>query len=153
LNLHGLNAFGAAHPQWKADHDFFDLVIADQAVEIGEIVFLVLPVQRLEALGGDAERIRDGYTNSPCADIETKNAVGGTAIRWHAAIIDGLRRQASLSPHGFAICGDILVVFFHGMGETVVALRVGDEVIVVAVGGVHGSFQGAPARIGNGAGR
>jgi len=41
-------------------------------------------------------------------------------------------------------------VLFDGVGEAVVALGVGDEIIVIALGGVHGGFESAFSRIADG---
>jgi four helix bundle protein len=45
-----------------------------------------------------------------------------------------------VAAHGFAVRHYILIVFFHGAGEAVVALGVGDEIVVVALGGMHRRF-------------
>ncbi len=57
-----------------------------------------------------------------------------------------------MSTHRFAVRVYIFVVFFDGAGEAVVALGVGDEIEVVALGGVHGGFEGAAAGVADGAG-
>jgi len=57
LNLLRLDAFSPRHPKGKADDDFFDVVIADEAVKVGEIVLLVLAVKSLKTLRCDPERI------------------------------------------------------------------------------------------------
>jgi folylpolyglutamate synthase/dihydropteroate synthase len=44
-------------------------------------------------------------------------------------------------------------VLFHGAGEAVVALGVGDEIIVFGLRGVHGGFERALAGVADGAGR
>ena len=43
-------------------------------------------------------------------------------------------------PHRFSISDYVFVVFFDGAGEAVVALGVGYEIVVVALGWVHSSF-------------
>ena len=66
------------------------------------------------------------------------------------------RRQPAadlLSAHGAAIGVYILIVFFHGAGEAVVAGRVGYEIVVVTFRGMHRGFQSASAGIADGAGR
>src|ERR1700691_5863199 len=62
------------------------------------------------------------------------------------------RWSTLLSTHGAAVGVYILIVFFDGAGEAVVAGGIGDEVVIVALGGVHGRFQSAFAGIGDGAG-
>ena len=57
------------------------------------------------------------------------------------------------SAHGFSVGVYILIVFFDGVGEAVMALGVGDEIIVVALRRVHGGFEGAASGIADGAGR
>jgi hypothetical protein len=44
-------------------------------------------------------------------------------------------------------------VFFHGAGEAVMALSVGDKIVEVALGGVHRRLEGAASGIADRAGR
>src|SRR5208283_3018113 len=48
--------------------------------------------------------------------------------------------------------GYVVIVFFEGAGEAVVTFGVGDEVIIVGLGGMHGGFEGAFAGVADGAG-
>jgi hypothetical protein len=43
--------------------------------------------------------------------------------------------------HGATVCGDILIVFFQGVGKTVVTVAIGDKVKIVSYGGMHGGFE------------
>src|SRR5579872_3643946 len=56
------------------------------------------------------------------------------------------------APHSTAIGDHILVVLFDGAGEAVMALGIGDEIVVVGLRWVHGSFEGAASGIGDRAG-
>ncbi len=62
-------------------------------------------------------------------------------------------RLPLLSAHGAAVCVDVFVVLFDGAGEAVVAGGVGYEVIVIALRGMHRSFQRSFAGISDRAGR
>src|SRR5271169_1462087 len=58
-----------------------------------------------------------------------------------------------LSADGAAVGHYVLIVFFDGAGEAVMARGVGDEVVVLALRGMHGRFESALAGIADGAGR
>ena len=45
-----------------------------------------------------------------------------------------------LAPHCLSIRDHILIVLLHGAGKAVVTLGVGDKIVVIALGGVHGGF-------------
>ena len=112
-----------------------------------EIVFLVLAVERVEALRGDAEGIGDRDADAAGADIETKHAVG--RLR-HEGIIEAgtwLSAAASVAAHGFAVGVYVFVVVFERAGEAVVALGVGDEIEVFRRGRMHGGFEGTASGI------
>lgn len=55
-----LDTRGTAHAQGQADDDFLNVVVANDAIKLSEVVALILALEGFEALGGDAERIRDG---------------------------------------------------------------------------------------------
>ncbi len=74
LDLFGLDAFDAAHAERQSDDDFCNFVVADNAVEILKVVLLVFPMERLEALRSDAERIGNSDSDSSRTYIETENA-------------------------------------------------------------------------------
>src|SRR4051812_48417187 len=54
---------------------------------MGEVVFLVFPVQGFETLCRDAERVGDGYANAAGADIEAEDARLRILIGRHNGII------------------------------------------------------------------
>src|SRR5580658_1316161 len=58
-----------------------------------------------------------------------------------------------LCAHGFSVGRYIFVVFFDGVGEAVVALGVGNEIIVVGLRGLHGGLERTAAGVADGAGR
>ena len=58
-----------------------------------------------------------------------------------------------LSSHRAPVGVYVLIVFFHGAGEAVVALGIGDEIVIVALGGMHGGFERAASGIADGAWR
>lgn len=60
---------------------------------------------------------------------------------------------ASMASHGFAVGQDILVMFFHGAGEAVMALRVRHEIVEIGFCWMHRGFQGTAAGIRDRAGR
>jgi hypothetical protein len=80
LNLLGLDAFRTAHPEREANYDFFDVVVADDAMKKGKIVLLILAVEGVQTLRGDAQRVRDGHPNAASANVEAENAVGGASV-------------------------------------------------------------------------
>lgn len=95
LNLLGLDAFSARHPQRETNHDLRDSVVANYPVEKRKVIFLVLAVQRFKALGGDTEWVRDRDTNAARSDIKAEDAMDRTArIRRHSGIIS-VRIQAT----------------------------------------------------------
>src|SRR5579872_5841583 len=58
-----------------------------------------------------------------------------------------------VSPHRFSIRQHILVVLFHVAGEAVMSLGVGDEIVIIGFGGMHGRLKGTTSGIRYGAGR
>jgi hypothetical protein len=75
-----LDAFCTAHAKRQADYDLFDAVVADDAMKKGKIVLLVLAVEGVQTLRGDAQRVRDGYPDAASANVEAENAVGGAFV-------------------------------------------------------------------------
>lgn len=95
LDLFGLDTLCATHAQREADDDLFHLIIPDDTIQITEIVFLVLPMEGFQALCGNAERVRYGYTDSTRPDIEPEDAMGWVCeVGSHAGIIVGFRLSA-----------------------------------------------------------
>src|SRR5581483_2126771 len=92
LDLFCLDALRTAHAQGEADYDLLDVVLPDQAVEVGEIILLVSAMQGFQTLRGDAKWIGDGNSDSPCPDIKTEYAVGQAGIGRHAGIIKRICR-------------------------------------------------------------
>src|SRR5437868_2643203 len=68
-----LDSLFPTHPQRKADHDFCHLIIAHQPGKLLEIQPLILTLQRLQALRGDSQRVRDSDTNSLGPHIQSEN--------------------------------------------------------------------------------
>jgi hypothetical protein len=60
LHLLGLDPFAAGHAEGQADHDLGYAVLADDLLELGKINALVLPVERFQSLGGNAQWVRNG---------------------------------------------------------------------------------------------
>jgi hypothetical protein len=75
LDFFGLGAFGAGHAEREADNDFFDLILADDAVEDCQVVLLVLAVKSLQPLRRNPKGIGNGNAHSACAHIEAENAL------------------------------------------------------------------------------
>src|SRR5579864_4539496 len=97
-----LRSLRAAHAQWESDDDFLDLVLADYAREVVEIMPLVLALQSFEALSGNSERVRNGDPDAAGTDIESKHSAGEASRNWQAAgaivvvvVIDIVRRALS----------------------------------------------------------
>ena len=74
LNLLGLDPFGAGHTQREPNHDLLYLIVTDYAMEIGEVVFLILPVQCVKALSGNTQGVRDGDPNAARSDVKSEDA-------------------------------------------------------------------------------
>jgi hypothetical protein len=49
-----LRAFLSAHPQRIAKHDFFDLILADGTLQTAKVGAIILALERLYALRGNA---------------------------------------------------------------------------------------------------
>ncbi len=58
----------------------------------------------------------------------------------HARAQGPRSKTRSVAPQGLPVRDHVLVVFFHGAGEAVVALGVGYEIVVVRLGWVEGGF-------------
>lgn len=92
LHLFGLDPLGSAHAEGIAHDDFSDLVFADHLFQLGEIEALVLPVEGLNTLSGDAQQVRDGQADSLRANVQAQNSrvlrIQGVGwFRGHVAII------------------------------------------------------------------
>lgn len=68
-----LNAFCAAHPQWKSDNDLGDRIFTGQLLELLEIDTLVLSLEGRKALRRDTQRVGNGDADAPGAYIQTKH--------------------------------------------------------------------------------
>src|SRR5581483_2729092 len=55
-------------------------------------------------------------------------------------------------PYCFPIGDYVLIVLFQGTCKAVMALGVGNEIVIIGLGRMHGGFQGAAAGISDGAG-
>ena|SRR5437764_3919769 len=116
LDLLGLSAFGAAHAQREANHDFFHAILPDYSVKVREVMFLIFAVQRIQALSRHAERVGDGHSDSAQAYVESEYA-GFTGL--HLGIIERggvhlalLRSFAPLDSRLAAVPTCLLLVFF-----------------------------------------
>src|ERR1051326_8354659 len=76
-----LRALFPAHPEGVPEHDFANLVLADRALQPAEIGALVLPFQRLQSLGGNAQRIGNRQAHAPAAVIDGQDACGNFHLR------------------------------------------------------------------------
>ena len=94
----GLRALVAAHAKRKTDDNFLDVIFADDAVEMGEVVALVFAVERVETLRGDAEGVGDGDADAASADVEAEHAAGcGRVVGRHGGIISGCSQSEFVS--------------------------------------------------------
>ncbi len=149
VNLFRLDAFGAAHAKGQADNDLLDFVFPYDAVQMLEIVFLVLAVKGIESLRSDAQGIGDGDADAACADIETEHAVG--RLR-HGRIIEvavGLAgsgssgccdQQKGVIPSGAVLQAERRIS--HG-GDTLHARFLGPLVKTRSFGMTHSSTHGS----------
>src|ERR1043166_3159685 len=80
-----LRALLPAHAEWVAEHDFPDLILADGPLQPAKVGALVFALQRLQPLGGNAQRIRNSQAHAPAAVVDRQDASGN----FHAAIIRG----------------------------------------------------------------
>jgi len=96
LNFLGLDALGTGHAERQADDDLFDIVFTDDPVKAGEVVLLVLPMERVQALRSNAERVGHGDADTPGPDVESEDALGWcqTWFGSHAGIIRFGRRAS-----------------------------------------------------------
>src|SRR5579864_3655441 len=61
----------------------------NHALEVGEVVALVLALESFKTLGGDAEQVGDGEADAAGADIEAQNAAPGG---WAILLVAGSRK-------------------------------------------------------------
>jgi hypothetical protein len=73
-----LRAFLPAHPQRISQHDFLDFVLADGPFQPAKVSAIILPLQRLNSLRRDAQRIGNGQPHAAAAVINGQNASGGS---------------------------------------------------------------------------
>jgi hypothetical protein len=73
VGLFRLDAFGARHAKGQADHNLPDVVFANEAFQVGEVVPLVPAMQSIEALGRDSKAVRNGDADSAGAEIKAEN--------------------------------------------------------------------------------
>jgi len=91
-HLGRLRAFGATQAKGQADDDFLNLILGQQPSQRFQIAALVLPLERLEALGSDAERVGDRDPDPFGADIQGEDAFGRRVCLVHRTIIDWARQ-------------------------------------------------------------
>ena len=95
---------------------------------------------RLEYQAGEAVVWRDAI----CTWIYRLSAIADERGRVRGP------RSALLPPaHGLPVSGHVLVVFFQTAGEAVMALGVGDEIVIVALRRVQSGFEGTASGIAN----
>jgi len=73
-HLFRLRAFGSAQAQGQANHDLTDFILRQHLAKGFQIAALVLTLDGVQALRGDAERIGDGHANAFRADIEGQDS-------------------------------------------------------------------------------
>src|SRR5215469_9318091 len=95
-----LGAFDTAHAKWEANDDLLDLLLANDAMKVSEIIFLILAMKCFQALSGDAERIGNGDADAPRAHVEAEDP--GLVLKRHNRIIEG---YASRFPDQDAVSG------------------------------------------------
>jgi predicted PurR-regulated permease PerM len=80
-----LRAFLPAHAQRVSQDNFFDLILADDALQTAKIGTLIFALQRLNSLRRDAQRVGNGQSHAPAAMINGQNA----SVNFHPPIIRG----------------------------------------------------------------
>jgi len=76
MNFLCLDSFLTGHAKGQSDYDFLHVVLANQFVEMMEIVFAILSVQGIESLRSDPERVGNGNSDTAGTNIEAKDTVG-----------------------------------------------------------------------------
>ena len=73
-----LRAFLSAHTQRVSQHDFLDFILADRPLQPAKIGAIVLALQRLNPLRGNAQRIGYGQSHATAAVVNGQDASGGS---------------------------------------------------------------------------
>src|SRR5437763_12846002 len=84
-HLFRLDTLYAAHAQGVSQDNLAHVVRANDLAETGKIVPLILALQGLNALGGNAQRVRNSQPHPAGAVIDGQD----TSRNFHAAIIRG----------------------------------------------------------------
>ena len=74
LHLLGLGPFAAGHAQGQADYDLGHLILADDPLQLGEIQSFVLPLQGIQSLRRDTQRVGDGKPDPLRAYIQAQDS-------------------------------------------------------------------------------
>lgn len=74
LHLLRLDAFGSAHAEGVPHDNFGNLIVADDPLQLVKVQPLVLAADGREALGGDAERIRNRHPDGLGPDIQAQDS-------------------------------------------------------------------------------
>ena len=70
----GLCAVFAGQPERKSDDDLRDIVVADDFGKLLEVGTLVAALERVDALGGNAEQVGDSHADTLVTDVEAEQA-------------------------------------------------------------------------------
>src|SRR5580700_3180768 len=93
-HLFRLRSFRAAQAQGKADDNLSNFELCQHLPEGLKIAALVLALDRVQPLGGDAEWIGNGYADSFCTNIQGQDAAAAGCPRcMHRSIVDAGRRK------------------------------------------------------------
>jgi predicted PurR-regulated permease PerM len=71
-----LRALLSAHPQWIPKNNFLDFILADGPLQPAKVGPMVLALQRLDSLRGDAQRVSYGKAHAAAAVIYGQDASG-----------------------------------------------------------------------------
>jgi hypothetical protein len=94
-----LAAFGAAHAERIANHDFADVMVPNRALQEFKVSTLVLATNSFEALSGNAEGVGDCHANCLGADIQTEN----TRVRGVRRLVRNRRGGVRFNGHSYII--------------------------------------------------
>lgn len=77
LDFLGLSPFFSRHTQGEPYDDLFHVMLPDESMEVVQVVFLVLSMQRVQTLRSDSQGIRNGDSDTAGSDIQAEDAMSG----------------------------------------------------------------------------
>jgi len=92
LHLLSLYSFPARHAEGQADYDLGHPVLANDLLQLGEIIALVFPMEGFQSLRRYAQRVGNGEADPLRTNVQTQNSRRtppgvSSLVRRHLAII------------------------------------------------------------------